>query len=189
MSAPETSPKRAASDLAAIHFDGALGARRTPEREQERNSAVYDILRAGRFRAARGEATPPFVLRLAARADGLALALHLASPKGGDKGGATSVPDTPPETPPLAAAPLTLAPFRSLLRDYGLVCESYYEAIRTSSSARIESLDMARRSLHNEGGTLVQAQLEENFSLDDETARRFFSLLFALRPRALDAGR
>jgi uncharacterized protein (UPF0262 family) len=75
---------------------------------------------------------------------------------------------------------LSLSPFRGVLRDYKMICESYYEAIRSATPQRIEALDMGRRGLHNDGSALLQARLEGKVELDLDTARRLFTLICAL---------
>ena len=75
---------------------------------------------------------------------------------------------------------MSLTPFRRLLKDYFLVCESYYAAIRTATPAQIEAIDMGRRSLHNEGATLLAERLDGKIDCDFDTARRLFTLITAL---------
>ena len=75
---------------------------------------------------------------------------------------------------------LSLAPFRRLLKDYFLVCESYYSAIRSASPSQIEAIDMGRRGLHNEGAQLLATRLEGKLETDLNTARRIFTLITAL---------
>lgn len=76
--------------------------------------------------------------------------------------------------------PLLLLPLRSLMKDYHLVCESYYKAVREASAHKIEALDMGRRGLHNEGAEIVQQQLKGTAECDFATARRLFTLMFTL---------
>ena len=78
---------------------------------------------------------------------------------------------------------LPLAPFRGIVRDYFMVCESYYEAIRRSSLAQIEAIDMGRRSLHNEGSSLLMERLGDKVEIDLDTARRLFTLICVLHLR------
>jgi uncharacterized protein (UPF0262 family) len=79
---------------------------------------------------------------------------------------------------------LSLTPFRKVIKDYFLVCESYYKAIRTAPPHQIEALDMGRRTLHDEGSTLLQKRLEGKVELDFETARRLFTLICVLHMKA-----
>ena len=78
---------------------------------------------------------------------------------------------------------LSLSPFRSLIKDYFLICESYYQAIRNSTPAQIEALDMGRRGLHNEASELLQTRLSGKSETDLDTARRLFTLICALHWR------
>ena len=78
---------------------------------------------------------------------------------------------------------LSLSPFRGVLKDYRMICESYYDAIRNATPQRIEALDMGRRGLHNEGSALLQQRLAEKVEIDVDTARRLFTLICALQWR------
>ena len=78
---------------------------------------------------------------------------------------------------------LSLSPFRSLIKDYFMICESYYQAIRNSTPAQIEALDMGRRGLHNEASELLQTRLSGKIETDLDTARRLFTLICALHWR------
>jgi uncharacterized protein (UPF0262 family) len=78
---------------------------------------------------------------------------------------------------------LSLSPFRAVVRDYRMICESYYDAIRNATPARIEALDMGRRGLHNEGSELLKARLVGKVEIDLDTARRLFTLVCALQWR------
>jgi uncharacterized protein (UPF0262 family) len=75
---------------------------------------------------------------------------------------------------------LSLTPFRRVVKDYFLVCESYYAAIKTESPARIEAIDMGRRGLHNDGSKLLVERLKDKIAVDFDTARRLFTLICAL---------
>ena len=79
---------------------------------------------------------------------------------------------------------LPLAPFRRTVKDYFLVCESYYEAMRHSNLTRLESIDVGRRSLHNEGATLLAERLADKIEMDHDTARGLFTLICVLHLRA-----
>ena len=78
---------------------------------------------------------------------------------------------------------MALGPFRRIMRDYHMVCTSYYDAIRTKSPSQIQAIDMGRRSLHNEGSALLQERLESKVVMDKDTSRRLFSLVCVLRLR------
>src|SRR5690625_3123716 len=83
----------------------------------------------------------------------------------------------------LSRVPLGLQPFRRIVKDYFMVCESYFEAIKTASPSRIEAIDMGRRALHNEGAELLRNRLADHAKVDDLTARRLFTLLCVLHIR------
>jgi uncharacterized protein (UPF0262 family) len=78
---------------------------------------------------------------------------------------------------------LSLQPFRKLIRDYFVVCDSYHSAIRTATAQQIEAIDMGRRALHNEGSTLLTERLAGKVNVDFDTARRLFTLICALHVR------
>ncbi|MEO1476732.1 MAG: UPF0262 family protein, partial [Pseudomonadota bacterium] len=74
----------------------------------------------------------------------------------------------------------SLSPFRGVIRDYFMICESYYEAIRGATPMQIEAIDMARRGIHNEGSELLRERLQDKIEVDVETSRRLFTLICAL---------
>jgi uncharacterized protein (UPF0262 family) len=79
---------------------------------------------------------------------------------------------------------LPLAPFRRIVKDYFLVCESYYEAIRDKSLRQVEAIDVGRRALHDEGSTLLTERLAGKVAIDHDTARRLFTLICVLHLRS-----
>jgi uncharacterized protein (UPF0262 family) len=81
---------------------------------------------------------------------------------------------------PLIVHHLSLTPFRRIVKDYFLMCESYYQAIRTQSPSQIEAIDMGRRGLHNEGSELLMERLKTKIGMDFDTARRLFTLISVL---------
>ena len=85
---------------------------------------------------------------------------------------------------PAVSIVVSMTPFRPLLRDYSLVCETYYSAIRTASPRQIEAIDRERTTLHNEGAELMAQRLADKISIDQTTARRLFTLVSALRSKA-----
>jgi uncharacterized protein (UPF0262 family) len=78
---------------------------------------------------------------------------------------------------------IALTPFRTVVKDYFTVCETYYEAIKRSSPSQIEALDMGRRALHDEGSELLRERLKEKIQLDPNTSRRLFTLICVLHIR------
>jgi uncharacterized protein (UPF0262 family) len=75
---------------------------------------------------------------------------------------------------------LSLGPFRQVVKDYFQICESYFEAVKNLPTVQIETIDMARRGIHNEGARVLQERLEGKASIDDPTARRLFTLICVL---------
>lgn len=135
----------------------------TPEVEQERRVAIFDLLEDNLFgledaRAAKG----PYRLNVAI-SEGR-LALEVAT-----EGGA-----------PATAFHLSLSPFRQVIRDYFQICESYFEAVKRLPAAQIEAIDMGRRGIHDEGARVLQERLEGKIRTDKATARRLFTLLCVL---------
>ena len=135
--------------------------RGNPDQEHERQIAIYDLVESNSF-GVPGHDGGPYALRLGLRERKLLLDIH-------DEAGA-----------PVAAHLLSLTPFRRVLRDYFEICESYYDAIRTASPARIEAIDMGRRGLHDDGARLFAERLSGKILCDFDTARRMFTLLTVL---------
>jgi uncharacterized protein (UPF0262 family) len=135
----------------------------TPEIEQERRVAVFDLLEDNSFTLpAEGAAPGPYHLRL-----GIA-----------DK---RLVFDVDTETgDPAAEFHLSLSPFRQVVKDYWQICESYFDAVKKLPPSQIEAIDMARRGIHNEGSRVLQERLEGKAEIDTDTARRLFTLICVL---------
>ena len=140
--------------------EGSIG-RGNPDQEHERAVAIYDILESNSF-AIPDQNRGPYALHLALVEKKLSFEIRTA------------------EGSPLMTYYLSLSPFRGVIRDYELMCESYYKAIRTASSAQIEAIDMGRRGLHNEAAELLRERLDGKVVVDHDTARRLFTLIFAL---------
>lgn len=156
---------RGSERISDIHLDDRLVVRRSPEVEHEMGVAIYDLLETNHF--APREAPPgPYHVVLAIR------------------DGRTLVFDIRDETDaPLLEVSIPLTPFRRIVKDYFTVCESYYGAIRNAPASRIEALDMGRRGLHNEGAELLRETLADRIEVDEETARRLFTLICVLHIR------
>ena len=150
--------------LAAITLDEKSVVQRSRAVEQEREIAIYDILEANVFRP-EGSAGGPYHLTLGLEEN--RLVLDIAQEDGAAPGRMT----------------LSLTPLRKTMKDYFLVCESYYKAIRTAPPHQIEALDMARRTLHDEGATELQKRLKDKVETDFDTARRLFTLVCVLQMR------
>lgn len=137
----------------------------TPEIEQERKVAIFDLLEDNSFALpAKGDAAHagPFRLLLAIR-DGR-LVFDIAST----------------EAERIAEFHLSLGPFRQVVKDYFQICKSYFDAVKRLPPAQIEAIDMARRGIHNEGARVLQERLEGKAELDIDTARRLFTLICVL---------
>jgi uncharacterized protein (UPF0262 family) len=148
--------------LKSVTIDPAMLASATRDQEQEREVAIYDLLEKNHFHP-EGAAAGPYDLNLSLIES--RLALDIAGPDY------------------LRRHLLSLTPFRRILKDYFMICESYYEAIRHSTPSQIEALDMGRRGLHDEGSRLLLERLQGKVETDHETARRLFTLICALHWR------
>lgn len=139
---------------------------RTPEIEHERAVAMADLLEDNRFSPA-GVRQGPYYLHLSITDNRLHMQL-------------CTLDDEQNPVTEVARFTVPMAPFRSIIRDYFIVCESYFEAIKHGSVSRVEAIDMGRRGIHNEGSELLASLLEERVSLDFDTARRLFTLICVL---------
>ncbi|MDJ0607702.1 MAG: UPF0262 family protein [Kiloniellales bacterium] len=160
----ESRPEDETRRLANITLDEQSVVRRSAEVEHERAVAIYDLLEENYFAPA-GEYSGPFHLHLAIEENRLKF----------------DVRDQ--EDAPMVAFHLALSPFRRLIKDYFMVCETYYQAIKTASPSRIEAIDMGRRGLHNEGSELLLKRLDGKIEVDFDTARRLFTLICVLHIR------
>ena len=147
--------------LSAITLDERSIVRRTREIEQERDIAIYDLLEGNSFRP-EGSHGGPYKLVLGVEENRLTfdIALEDGTPHG--------------------KIMLSLTPLRRVIKDYFLMCESYYKAIRHAPPSQIEALDMGRRGLHNEGSELLRERLKDKIEVDHDTARRIFTLICVL---------
>ncbi|HEY1736104.1 MAG TPA: UPF0262 family protein [Methylovirgula sp.] len=147
--------------LVSVTLDEASIGRGTSDQEHERQIAIYDLIEENSF-GLPGLDAGPYALKIS---------LH-------DAKLAFEVCDEQGETK--AAHILSLTPFRGLLKDYFMVCESYYEAIRQATRAQIEAIDMGRRAVHNEAAELLLERLKGKIDCDIDTSRRLFTLVTAL---------
>ena len=147
--------------LVAVNLDESSIGRASRDVEHERAVAIYDLLEDNSFRPSDHDGGP-YALNL--RIDGNRLVFDIRLADGA----------------PVIAHLLSLAPFRRIVKDYFAVCDSYYAAIRGAAPDRIEALDMARRSLHDEGSRILMERLERKVELDFDTARRLFTLISVL---------
>lgn len=152
--------------LASIALDAATLPAATAEIEHERRVAIFDLVETNSFEPV-GSDSGPYDLTLSLQDNRLVFDVR-------QTGGAADAGRT---------YALSLTPMKSVLRDYLLICDSYYEALRGSSASQIEAVDMGRRGLHNEGAELLKARLEGKVVVDHETSRRLFTLVCALYRR------
>ncbi len=148
-----------------ISLDDPALVARNPDIEHERRVAIFDLIEGNHFALVDGPKGPYRVV------------LSVV-----DRGILFSVSNGDNES--LAEIELAMTPFRRNIRDYFLICESYFEAIRTATPERIETIDEARRALHNESAELLKTRLAAYVEVDDDTARRLFTLISVLKMRS-----
>ena len=149
--------------LQSVELDAATLPAATAEIEHERRVAIFDLVEKNSVQPADAE-NGPSDLKLSLQDN--RLVFDVAAPGGFARTYA-----------------LSLTPLKTVLKDYLLICDSYYEALRGSSATQIEAVDMGRRGLHNEGAEALQTRLEGKVAIDHETARRLFTLVCALYRR------
>ncbi len=154
------------SRITHIEIDDSALPPPTPEIEQERRVAVFDLLEDNTFalpaREGKSPAAGPYRLLLAIRERRLVFDLQTEAEE------------------PAAEFHLSLGPFRQVVKDYYQICESYFDAVKKLPPGQIEAIDMARRGIHNEGARVLQERLEGKADLDIDTARRLFTLICVL---------
>ncbi len=147
-----------------IALDEKSIVRWSPEIEHERNVAIFDLLERNTFRLVDGF-EGPYRLLLSLRDATLILRI---SDEAGEHCREVALP---------------MRPLRRIIRDYFMICDSYFQAIRGSTPSRIEAIDMARRGLHNEGSEILSEALSDRIAMDSDTARRLFTLVCVLHLR------
>jgi uncharacterized protein (UPF0262 family) len=150
--------------LIDVELDESIG-RSTPDIEHERAVAIFDLIEENSFQPANDEGNGPYRLKLSLIDSKLVFAVS-------HEDGALVVTHI-----------LSLTPFRRIVKDYFMVCESYYEAIRSATPSQIEAIDMGRRGLHNEGSQTLKERLAGKIDIDFNTARRVFTLVCVLHWR------
>jgi uncharacterized protein (UPF0262 family) len=151
------------SRLVEIELDEASIGTSALEAGHERRVAIFDLLEENHFELVNGPAGP-YRLRISMPERRLAFAITAGDAE-----------------EPSATFLLSLNPFHRVVKDYFLVCENYFEAIKTAPPSRIEALDMGRRGLHDEGSKLLTERLQGKVTMDVPTSRRLFTLICALR--------
>lgn len=150
--------------LIEVTLDDASIAKATPDVEHERAVAIFDLIEENSFKPV-GDVGGPYKLVLSVVDTKLVFDI---SRENDEK---------------VIMHVLSLSPFRKVIKDYFLICESYYDAIRTSTPSQIEAIDMGRRGLHNEGSQTLNDRLEGKIEIDFDTARRIFTLICVLHWR------
>jgi uncharacterized protein (UPF0262 family) len=153
--------ERSKARLYEVLLDEATLPRLATDQDHERAVAIFDLVEENAF-AIRGRDDGPYSLNVAQHDAKLNF---LAKTESGEAAAEFSV---------------SMTPFRPLLKDYFMVCETYYSAIRTASPREIEAIDRERTALHNEGADLLAARFGEKVEIDKGTARRLFALISAL---------
>ena len=146
--------------LSDVVLDDTIG-RSTPDVEHERAVAIFDLIEENSFEPI-GHQGGPYLLNLSLVDQKLVFDIRM------EDGGV------------VATHILSLTPFRRIVKDYFMICESYYEAIRSATPSRIEAIDMGRRGIHNEGSQTLMDRLNGKISVDFDTARRLFTLVCVL---------
>jgi uncharacterized protein (UPF0262 family) len=147
--------------LVEVTLDSGSIGRNSTDVDHEREVAIFDLLERNSF-ALEGHDCGPYSLHLSLADNRLVF----------------TVGDT--NRTPIVHVMLSLSPFRRLVKDYFLMCESYFQAIKTAPPSRIEAIDMGRRGLHDEGSQLLKERLKGKIRIDLPTARRLFTLICAL---------
>ncbi|MCJ2873946.1 UPF0262 family protein [Rhizobium pusense] len=146
--------------LCDVVLDDSIG-RSTPDVEHERAVAIFDLIEENTFEPA-GHEGGPYRLYISLVDSKLVFSIKTED----DRDVSTHI--------------LSLTPFRRIIKDYFLICESYYEAIRSSTPSQIEAIDMGRRGIHNDGSQTLMDRLSGKIKVDFDTARRLFTLVCVL---------
>ena len=146
--------------LSDVVLDDTIG-RSTPDVEHERAVAIFDLIEENTFEPA-GHPGGPYKLNISLVDSKLVFVIK--TEEGGD----------------VATHILSLTPFRRIVKDYFMICDSYYQAIRTATPDKIEAIDMGRRGIHDEGSRTLQERLAGKVRVDFETSRRLFTLISVL---------
>lgn len=151
--------------IAEIFLDERSVISRSPQVDHERKVAIYDLIEENHFQPS-GDFSGPFNLHLSIAENRMIFDVR----DGDDK--------------ELTRFTQPISPLRSIVKDYFMVCDSYFKAIKSSSPSQIEAIDMGRRGLHNEGADILKERLAEKVEIDTDTARRLFTLVCVLHIRA-----
>ena len=147
--------------LVSVTLDEASIGRANADVEHEREVAIYDLLERNLF-APVGHTGGPYALHLSVDGNRLVFDIRLQ------------------DGTPVVAHLFSLTPLRRIVKDYYMICDSYYQAIRTATPDKIEAIDMGRRGIHNEGSQILMERLKGKVNVDLDTARRLFTLICVL---------
>lgn len=167
MPAQQPAPLPADPRIIAVELDERTILWRNADVEQERRVAIFDLLEANYFAPIGGAGGHNGPWKILLRVEEGRLAIDLTDADDGARGSLT----------------LALAPFRRTVREYFAICDSYYKAIRNASPAQIETIDMARRAIHNDAAETLKERLADKIEVDFDTARRLFTLICVLHIR------
>ena len=155
-----SAPEKTRDRLAGITVETKALGRTNANIEHEREVAIFDILDGNAFRV-EGMDAGPYKLHLTVAEERLLLAI-------------TATNDETVEHS------ISLTPLKRIVKDYFMICDSYYEAVRTAPPARIQAIDVSRRAIHDEGSAILHEKLVPKIIVDDDTARRLFTLVCSL---------
>lgn len=161
---PHSQEPKSSHRLMAVELDSSLCGIPSADVEHERKVAIFDLIESNLFRIVERD-SGPYRLKLSIVDNRLLFTV------------------TTCDDQPCTMIGLALSSFRRIVKDYFLICESYYQAIRTATPSQIETIDMARRGLHDEGSELLRSRLNGKVEVDFNTARRLFTLLCVLHWR------
>ena len=158
---PAKKPAAGRQRLVSVTLDEASIGRSNPDVEHERAVAIYDLLEMNAF-APVGHDGGPYALHLSVDGNRLVFDIRLE------------------DGTPVIAHLFSLSPLRRIVKDYYMICDSYYQAIRTATPDKIEAIDMGRRGIHNDGSQILMERLKDKVTVDLDTARRLFTLICVL---------
>ena len=161
MSPAKATPAGGKQRLVSVTLDEASIGRANPDVEHEREVAIYDLLEQNTF-APVGHDGGPYALHLSINGNRLVFDIRLE------------------DGTPVMAHLFSLTPLRRIVKDYYMICDSYYQAIRTATPDKIEAIDMGRRGIHNDGSRILMERLKDKVTVDLDTARRLFTLICVL---------
>jgi uncharacterized protein (UPF0262 family) len=161
MSPAKAAPAAGTQRLVSVTLDEHSIGRSSPDIDHEREVAIYDLLEMNSF-APVGNDDGPYALHLSVNGNRLVFDIRLQ------------------DGSPVMAHLFSLSPLRRIVKDYYMICDSYYAAIRIATPDKIEAIDMGRRGIHNEGSQILMERLKEKVAIDIDTARRLFTLICVL---------